>query len=626
MQRRGNRSMDNQQDSDLNQRVEQLEAVVVELQQAIRQLHNALARDDSNILAEELNPSLVPESDMNGLSDAHPLPQGAAEHEAAPRPRSELQSTRRTPAPVAPVAAPFDWLQNGEFLLNRIGISLLLLGVIFLFKYSIEQGWLTPVVRIGFGFALAMVLLVIGLRLRRSRQSFSPVLLGGSIATFYITGFAAYQLYALIAYPIALVFMVSVTLLAFFLSMHQNQSVLSVIGAAGGLGTPFLLYRGAGSLVGLVGYTGLILAGTSAIYFRQGWRSLLWTTFLGSWAVFLIGYTRGFSSDGDRWALQLGILFAWLAFSALPVIREVLWMRHPERWPHPLLNPAAGPPSTNVRNLISRSVHLLSVLTPLIALGFSTGVWSLSEQTWGWIAIAGAILYGVVSWYLRLWHLSRQLANTHTLVVFLLLTLALVLLLEGDALFLMLAAEAAVLHWLANRLLDRAIATTAHLLFVSVGIWLAVRLVSGVEGTALFNAQALTDLVVIVLGFAASIAWRSQHTVWIYRGLAHIAFLGWLWREFSVLHDGNGYVTIAWGVYAVILLLLGLRRDLHQLRVAALGTLLLVVVKLFLFDLQQLKAIWRILLFLGFGGLFLVLSYYFRALWRPTSKPTNRSD
>jgi uncharacterized membrane protein len=44
--------------------------------------------------------------------------------------------------------------------------------------------------------------------------------------------------------------------------------------------------------------------------------------------------------------------------------------------------------------------------------------------------------------------------------------------------------------------------------------------------------------------------------------------------------------------------------------------LLVVVGKLFLLDLTKLEAIWRVLLFLGFGGVFLILSYYFRALWK----------
>ena len=85
-------------------------------------------------------------------------------------------------------------------------------------------------------------------------------------------------------------------------------------------------------------------------------------------------------------------------------------------------------------------------------------------------------------------------------------------------------------------------------------------------------------------------------------------------------------MTIAWGIYAGILLVLGLRLNLKQLPTVAVGTLLIVVGKLFLVDLAELKATWRILLFLGFGGIFLVLSYYFQALWKRGSELDDQSN
>ena len=108
-----------------------------------------------------------------------------------------------------------------------------------------------------------------------------------------------------------------------------------------------------------------------------------------------------------------------------------------------------------------------------------------------------------------------------------------------------------------------------------------------------------------------------------YRIGGHAALLGWSLRELSSLEGGQAYVTITWGVYAIVMLVVGLRRNYTQLRMAAMGTLLLVVAKLFLVDLAQLETIWRILLFLGFGGVFLVLGYYFQALWKPATNPEN---
>src|SRR5207247_123270 len=126
-------------------------------------------------------------------------------------------------------------------------------------------------VRVAFGLALGTILLVAGLYVRTEHQHFSQVLLGGSVASYYITGYAAYQLYHLVEYSIAFAFMVAVTALAFFLSVRQDDVALALIGAAGGLATPFLLYTGQRSIPGLIGYACLVLLGTSAIYLYRGW-------------------------------------------------------------------------------------------------------------------------------------------------------------------------------------------------------------------------------------------------------------------------------------------------------------------------------------------------------------------
>ena len=507
---------------------------------------------------------------------------------------------------------------KSESLLKIVGIGLLLLGVGFLFKFSIDQGWITEAVRIGFALLLGTVLFVTGFRIHESRRAFSQVLLGGSIATFYIAGFAAFQLYALVSHSTALGYMVSVTALAFFLALRQHEPILSIIGAVGGLGTPFLLHTDSGNIPGLVTYTCLVLSGTSAIYMYRGWRSLLWTSVVGGWAVLLIGHIHGdISSDYHRWVLEAGIAFAWIAFWALPVMREVLWAKDPTRWPHPPLEGL----DRSLKNLATSHVHTLSVFTPLFALVMSRLLWSLPDETWGWITMGGAMIYGVAAESLRRTRMGKTLPYTQALVSLLLLTIALCHLLHGDTLFLTLAAEAVILHLICRRLADRGTAIGAHLLFAAVGIWLAERLFSTpVMGMAILNTKALTYFTVIAAASGISVVLRSRREQLAYRLAAHAALLGWFLKELSSVDGGQGYVTIVWGLYAIILLIVGLRHNLNRLVMTAMGTLLLVVGKLFVVDLAEVETMWRILLFVGFGGIFLVLSYYFQHLWERTSE------
>ena len=60
-------------------------------------------------------------------------------------------------------------------------------------------------------------------------------------------------------------------------------------------------------------------------------------------------------------------------------------------------------------------------------------------------------------------------------------------------------------------------------------------------------------------------------------------------------------LSVAWGLYAMVLLVLGLWRSVRPLRVAALAFLVLTVAKVFLYDLGALTGLYRVLSFLGLG-------------------------
>ena len=286
---------------------------------------------------------------------------------------------------------------------------------------------------------------------------------------------------------------------------------LSLIGATGGLGTPFLLYTDSGSLPGLVLYTCLVLAGTGAAYLHKGWTSLFAVSFAGGWTVFLIGYAGSFlswaqPSSGERQALQAGVAFAWLLFWLAPVAR--------------------GAFLRELRGL----AHAFVVSTPLVALAFTGVVWELSAPELGWITLSAAALYALASLALR--RTGSRLAYAHALVALLLLTLSIVLMLRNDVLFFTLAAEAAALHFVARKLSDRIVSLEAHLLSCAVALWLGGRLLldgySGAGETGLLNARTAVDLAVIALGFASSVVVIPRRLDLAYRISSHSALLALL--------------------------------------------------------------------------------------------------
>jgi len=723
--------MNEKDEQSLSARVAALETAIATLRNELLQLTSKVDRSTPGLSGDRQRTE--PPEPM--FVERKPVPQPAA-----PAPSPPVPAVTRAPSKPARKAFVLpDNMRKSEYWLNKLGIGLILFAVVFLFKYSIDKGWLTPPIRIVFGLVLGTALLVIGFRIYGRKKHFSQVLTGGAIATYYITGFAAFQLFALVSYPVALGFMIAVTILSFFVSLRQDEAVFSLIGAMGGLGTPFLLYFEGGTASGLMLYTCLILAGTGAIYFFQGWRSLLWLSIVGGWFVIMLGLIEASIplpvGSGDAWAFQIGILVCWLLFWMVPVLRQVVRIANPDRWRPGLIGVGDGAISENTGRLLDNHVILITVVVPFVAFMLSTMVWpDLSKEAWGRICLAGSAIYMVVNLFLRRLSTLKNLAYTHAIMFLVFFTLAISLLLEGDTLFVALVTEAAALQLVALRIASRGVSIFARVLFCICGLWMfdrlylteIFRLWETHEGTAIFNVLALSDLWALVLGVLMSIrlksiaekrlflivvfvfggAWLCREltgniefvaivaeatlihfiafktkersysvvghlffalvAIWlvirmatpdtaaiailnshalinllpivislglfkllktngeilIYRLVAHIAFMGWFISEFVSRENGQGYITIAWGIYAALLLIAGLRFNYQRLRTVSMTTIFIVVAKLFLIDLAELEVLWRILLFMGFGGLFLFLSYYFQDLWKAKPKPT----
>ncbi len=722
-------AMNDPRPADLDARMSRLEAVVDELQQAVRRMEAAAAPGS----AFELPPAArVDPAPVRPLAAApEPAPQAAAEGGpagvAAASPAAEPDGEAGGPLAWLPAVQP---VLNGEFWLSKVGIGLLLLGVAFLFKYSIEQGWITPVVRLASGTAVGVALTAWGLHVRGTQRSLSRVLLGGGIAAFYMVGFAASQLYGLLPSSPALVYMAGVTSAAFLLSLREDEPLLTIVGTLGGVGTPFLLYPRTGSLGWLSAYVAFIALWNGVVYARRRWDTALLTAGVGSWVALVSGLVvserAGPPPVDARWALQGAVVLVWAVLGVLPAALYLLRA------------PAAEAVDDDADDREVLAPAALAFVSPLVAAVFTSAVWDLTGRQWG----AGTALLGLAYLAGALWARGRrgEMAAVLGLAGATLLTLGTGIGAEGEARIVLLAAEAAGFHLLARRGLGRGAAVWAHLVFAVLGIAFLARLgafnplaavlapdLAGAAGTALPPARRLADLAVagallaaslgardlpgrILRGAAlaafflwgwrelavlpdgtayASVAWALggvgllalarrgdtvaapvAHAVFALlagllvrhlveadplavlgraadrpgtmpvfsaRGLAdlaviacafaatrllpareqlayglavHAAVMQWIWREFSVLPGGEGIVSALWGVYGVALLVVATLRGYATLQSVAKVTLLFLVAKMFLVDLRALEALWRVLLFSGLGGLFLLLSYY----------------
>jgi uncharacterized membrane protein len=141
-----------------------------------------------------------------------------------------------------------------------------------------------------------------------------------------------------------------------------------------------------------------------------------------------------------------------------------------------------------------------------------------------------------------------------------------------------------------------------------LGVWF-IEVAVDRQGPNPLDGWGTASLGAIAVTFATSYVFTSPTLRTRYRLGAYAALLSWLLVELTPLSNGPALVSISWGLLGTLLLVLGWGRERRGLQQAGLATLGLTAGKLLLVDMAQLDVVWRILVFLGFGGAFLALSY-----------------
>jgi uncharacterized membrane protein len=159
--------------------------------------------------------------------------------------------------------------------LLRVGIVVVVVGVGFFLKYSIEHGLLGPQARVAISVLTGVAMLVGGVRLvGKPYHLLGQGLMGGGLAILYFSMFSASNLYHLIGVLTAFGLMALVTLVAGTLAVRLNSLLVAVLGILGGYGTPVILSTGAKNFPGLFGYMLLLGVGILGIARRRNWPLL----------------------------------------------------------------------------------------------------------------------------------------------------------------------------------------------------------------------------------------------------------------------------------------------------------------------------------------------------------------
>jgi uncharacterized membrane protein len=269
---------------DLKRRIETLELRLLPLE-AARDAQVPVAQPipepRSGAIAQVLEPTAraQPVAPVQlGLEDRNEEKDESHEKEAQPGPES--------------LGVLFERLVGGRLLIWLGGIALVVAAV-FLIRYSIEIGLITPSARMVAAGLFGLALVGAGELARNSLQvskdeRVAQALVGAGISVLYATAYGSYALYGLFGAASSSAAMTAITLAALGLSLRHGTPT-AVLGLVGGFATPLLVGNPDAGAITLLFYLALLDAGIFLVAWRRGWSwlgsaaivlSLLWVLWL----------------------------------------------------------------------------------------------------------------------------------------------------------------------------------------------------------------------------------------------------------------------------------------------------------------------------------------------------------
>jgi predicted membrane protein DUF2339 len=535
--------------------------------------------------------------------------------------------------------------RSPEWWLSRLGIGFVVLAVLLLYKYAIDKGWITPPIRV-----LAGTLLGGGLFWAATRTSPAPksagshdlglreLFFGGALAVWYVTAYAAAAWYQVISIPSARFVFFLLAILSTWIALQERREIFAFLAVATGFATPFILAAPVRSLTGFSLYMGAMAAIGLTIYLMRGWPSIVWITFAGFWLSVAGVTTAGgrINPSNGSLALTTLVILVAAALVRVPTLRRELLVLGSKRY-------TALPISSGIRRLMhaldslaealggggrsapdSLVLWLVPLLSPILAADSLENIWPTAPKAiWG----LALLVLGVAAFVLARGGGQPDAEVTHVEVTAAVLWAALgiervaslpegIPLASGLAALVLVSSEfvPSARPYAGARAVAKATIAIAllsiaghELDFADVGLLHLRWVLSGIAtiGCAALIAQALIEdptermqgIVLAVAGYLTGlvVVWRALEPVWA------------------------PLVTTSYAVAGALLLVMSRRPGSNPLLKHLGGaTMLIVVLRLLLVDLSRVETIWRVLLFLVCGAVFLYTGY--RMQLRPTGE------
>jgi uncharacterized membrane protein len=339
--------------------------------------------DQNERLAADL--AVIRRQMAEGAALPPPFEAPAAEIAPPPAPPFEPEPTPPEPTPdeimpppiPAPVLEPVKagWEQRlGARAFLWVGAITLALAAVFLVRYSIEEGYLSPEVRVILAVLFGFALIGGAGKMRARDERVAQALAAAGVASLYGALFAAVALYEMISKVAAGGGAAALTAFAIGLSLRHGMLVAS-LAFVGGFVSPAIIGSDPPNTPVLFGYLLAIAAGTLSVIRARGWWPLGWGVLAGSaiWTVL--------------WMLSLAGGMHWVGLFLVAVAGLFVWAT----WRR--MSEDENPPA-DVAALVWAALGLTGSLLVAVI------IQDEGSQSVGWLALAahGAGLYVLARW------------------------------------------------------------------------------------------------------------------------------------------------------------------------------------------------------------------------------------
>ncbi|MGG1550210.1 DUF2339 domain-containing protein [Paenibacillus ferrarius] len=511
------------------------------------------------------------------------------ENEAKPHPRAAETIPRRETISISEKKET-DWEHLiARVWLPRVFMFVLLIGLIWGFKAAVDGGYITEEMRCILGLLAGGAFIYLGRRqYSQKRPLLSQVLLGGSIGIFMLTTFAANYLYDFINTPLAFMLNVLWTALGLWFSCRYKSQALGVMASIAGVLTPFLVNGDNPSTAFFVAYEVLLYVSFMLVAMKQRFVILFYTSFILIHPAFLIYGLGAYSSE--RW-LAYGVLIQHVMLLGAVLLRQ---------------------------GIVSHPLRVLAASFVLTALWIKL---DLNTSETNAILLAFSLLYSALSVYF--WKKKAREALPFSLAIasyaLLFFTMNFV---RNDAaigLFMVEGFVALALGLVIRSVGQKINGLLIYLLSCLVGL---AHLAKGMPALASTNTfiwivllGTLAGILVLLKRYPIGVQTKVIRKMLYYGlGLFILFFITDVTTALTVNVSKNvQHLTIssAWVGYAITVLAYGLTKGIKQVRLAGLALLFLTLMKVIFFDLPTVSIVIKAVLFIGLGGIGVLLSRFF---------------